>query len=161
MTENEKKMKKYMNAVERRLNLPFDVKVRVMNDLSSSIAARREAGKSDEEIYAELGTPKQVAAELNEQMKEYALKKSPLRWACLAAAVLGGLLLAFDGVVGLLAWLVTKSINSTSVGIIGGADGPTAIFVASPPNSTGTLLWLTLLVLGLLGYWYLSRGSKK
>ena len=69
MTEQQKKMKKYCTGVERRLNLPRDVKTRVMNDFTSSIAARREAGESDEQIFAELGTPKEAAALLNEQMK--------------------------------------------------------------------------------------------
>ena len=40
MTDAEKKMKRYVNAIERRLNLPREVKARVMSDLASSIAAR-------------------------------------------------------------------------------------------------------------------------
>ena len=32
MTQAEKKMKKYVNAVERRLNLPLKIKARVMSD---------------------------------------------------------------------------------------------------------------------------------
>lgn len=39
MTQAEKKMKKYVNAVERRLNLPLEIKARVMSDFQSSIAA--------------------------------------------------------------------------------------------------------------------------
>ena len=77
MTQAEKKMKRYVNAIERRLNLPLEVKGRVMSDFGSSIAARREAGQTDEEIYTELGDPKKVAAELNEQMQEFAYRKSP------------------------------------------------------------------------------------
>ena len=84
MTEAEKKMKCYVNAVERRLNLPREVKARVMSDFSSAIQACREAGMSDEAIYAELGTPKKAAADLNEQMKEFAYRKSP--WRFLSAA---------------------------------------------------------------------------
>ena len=63
MTTKEKQMKRYMNAIERRLNLPREVKARVMTDLQSSVAARREAGQAEEEIYAELGTAQSVAAE--------------------------------------------------------------------------------------------------
>ena len=37
MTEAEKRMKKYLRAVKRRLNLPSDVKKRVMTDFVSSI----------------------------------------------------------------------------------------------------------------------------
>lgn len=71
MTSEEKKMKKYIKAVKRRLNLPSDIKKRVMNDFVCSIQSRREAGKTDEEIFAELGLAANVPAELNEQMKEW------------------------------------------------------------------------------------------
>ena len=77
-------MKKYLAAIARRLNMPKDVKERVMNDFQSSIRGRLEAGQTDEEIFAELGSPKKVAAELNEQMKDYTYIKSPWRWVCLA-----------------------------------------------------------------------------
>ena len=50
MTEEQKKMKKYCNAIERRLNLPRELKNRVMSDFASSIQERREAGQTDEEI---------------------------------------------------------------------------------------------------------------
>ena len=58
MTEAQKKMKRYCQAIERRLNLPREVKVRVMTDLQSSISARREAGQTDEEIFSELDAVK-------------------------------------------------------------------------------------------------------
>lgn len=157
MTEQQKKMKKYCNAVERRLNLPRDVKVRVMNDFSSSIAARREAGETDEQIYAELGTPKEAAALLNEQMKEYAYRKSKWRWLALAAAVLGWLMLVYNGVVGLLAHMLNAAINSPSVGIVGGADGPTAIFVTTQVSFEGIAVSVFLSLMGVVGWWYLSH----
>lgn len=155
-------MKKYMKAVRRRLNLPKGVKDRVMTDFASSIAARKEAGETDEQIIAELGTPKEAAALLNEQMKEYTYQKSPWRWAALAAAILGGLLLMYNGVVGLLAHLLTEAINGpASVGIIGGADGPTAIFVTTSPSYTGWIVWAMVTVMGLIGFWHLGHMKKK
>ena len=81
-------MKEYMNQVKWKLALPRDVKKRVMADLASSIQSRVEAGQTEEQIMAELGTPAEVAAELNEQMKEFAYVRSPWRWACLALAVI-------------------------------------------------------------------------
>lgn len=42
MTDREKKMKRYTNAVERRLRLPKEVRNRVMCDFISAISARRE-----------------------------------------------------------------------------------------------------------------------
>ena len=138
MTEEQKKMKKYCNAIERRLNLPRELKNRVMSDFASSIQERREAGQTDEEIYAEFGSPKEAAADLNEQMREFAYRKSPWRWVFLAAAILSTaylalskLLLTFGIILSSFRW---RPGESASIGIIGGADGPTAIFVTSAPG---------------------------
>ena len=76
----EKNMEKYLRAVRRRLNMPKVLKDRVMMDFASSIEARIEDGQSEEAIWAELGTPKEAAAEMNRQMQEYTYKKSPWRW---------------------------------------------------------------------------------
>lgn len=162
MTKEQKRMKRYMTAIERKLNLPRDVKNRVKSDLQSSIAARREAGQTDDAIYAELGSPKAVAAELGEQMKEYAYVKSKWRWAALAAAVFAGLMLVFHGIQALLVCLLNLSVSEqNSLGIIGGADGPTAIFVTSTWTPADMIPWLLLLVMGLLGWRMLSRLRKE
>ena len=48
---------------------------------------------------------------------------------------------------------------SSSIGIIGGADGPTAIFLSGP--SDGRLLILAgLLVLTVVGMWLYKRKKK-
>lgn len=165
MTKEQKEMKRYMTAIERRLNLPREVKVRVMRDLQSTVQQRREAGQTDSEIYAEMGTPKEVAAELNEQMKEYAYNKSKWRWAALTAAVIAGVMLLFEGLVGLLILLLNLTVNEAgSLGIIGGADGPTAIFVTGV-TTTGYgdyawMLWLLVAVMGLIGWWKLGHIKK-
>ncbi len=166
MTSEQKKMKKYTASIERRLNLPRDVKARVMTDFTTTIAAMREAGKSDDEIYAELGEPKKAAAELNEQMKDFAYRKSPWRFVFLAVSVLAGLWLCFYG---FLQWLAQAIIRgsggeSASVGIIGGADGPTAIFVTTPHGSLDwdLILMAAVVVIGLIGYLRLRKcGQKK
>ena len=165
MTKEQKTMKKYMTAIERRLNLPREVRARVMSDLQSSVAARREAGQSDDQIYTDLGAPKAVAAELNGQMKEYAYTKSKWRWAALAAAVFGGLMLAYEAVVRLLLGLLLgiSAGESASIGVIGGADGPTSIFVTGV-TTTGVpdwLIWTAVLVAGIAAWWKLSHCRKK
>ena len=161
MTEEQKKMKRYMNAIERRLNLPRDVRVRVMTDLQSSIAARREAGQTDDEIFAELGTPKEAAAELNGQMREYAYTKSRWRWAALAGAILATAMLVFRSITRLLVWLLNISVSeSAGVGIIGGADGPTAIFVTAAPGGYDWLVWVLVLLMCAMGWWKLGHIRK-
>lgn len=161
MTEAEKKMKRYVHAVERRLNLPRDIRVRVMSDFASSIQARRESGMTDEEIYGELGTPQKVSADLNEQMKEYTYRKSPARFLFALLAIYGGLKLLGGLWVNIVYWFIRVRTMLTpneaaSIGIIGGADGPTAIFLTTP-------VWISYLVpaimltVGIWGYLRLRR----
>ena len=169
MTDAEKKMKKYVNAVERRLNLPREIKARVMSDFSSSIQARRESGLSDEEIYAELGSPKKAAADLNEQMKEYTYRKSPWRFVFLACAAYGGAKLLGGLWVNLVYWFCVLFMDirsqfvpneAYSIGVIGGADGPTAIFLTTPVWMH-YLLPAAALAVGIWGYLRLRKCRKK
>ena len=160
MTEAQKQMKKYCTSIERRLNLPWDVKNRVMNDFITTIAAMREAGITDGEIFAELGSPKKVAADLNEQMKEFAYRKSPWRFVFLILAILSGGWLAFyAGMMWILKLLV--GFEAGSVGVIGGADGPTAVFVTAYGPDWGLFLMAALLVIGAAGYWWLKHRKPK
>ena len=151
-------MKNYLRSIRFRLNLPKEVKDRVMRDLESAIAERREAGMSDEAIMADIGTPKEAAAELNEQMKEYAYRKSPWRFLFLGLAVLsGGWLLLYRVLLGfgLLLNTLRVSGNSASIGVIGGADGPTSIFVATTQGPDWDVVLvgavLTVSILAFLG----------
>ena len=160
----EKKMKKYLQAVRRRLNMPKELKDRVMADFSGSITARLENGQCQADILAELGNPRQAAADLNEQMKDYTYQKSPWRWGALALAIVSGLCLACRGLPGLLLMLFNKANNAASVGIIGGADGPTALFVTTAATdrlfpSFG--MYVLLLVMGVIGFIALGKLKKK
>ena len=160
----EKKMEKYLRAVRRRLNMPKDLKDRVMTDFTSSIEARMEDGQSKETILAELGNPSQAAKELNTQMKEYTYMKSPWRWGCLILAVFSGLCLAYHGYANLLLMLFNKVNNAASVGIIGGADGPTAVFVTTKELYSGLpaeAIYAMLLIMGVLGFIALSKLKRE
>ena len=160
MTEQQKKMKKYTDSVERRLNLPRDVKVRVMTDFVTSIAARQEAGQTDEQIYTELGEPKKVSADLNEQMKEYVYRKSPWRFLLLALAIAAGLWLAFYA--GMQLMVRSLAGQAGDLGIIGGADGPTAIFVTTSSfPDWDIVIMAAALIVGIAGYIRLRRCKPK
>lgn len=152
-------MKKYMKDVKRKLNLPKDVKNRVMADLETSVRSRLEAGQTQEQIMAELGTPAEVAAELNGQMKEFSYEKSPWRWACLALAAVSALTLVFKGAINLMAAI----LNKATIGVIGGADGPTAIFVTRAPESAvySMLISALILVMSLVGFYSLGHMRKR
>lgn len=156
------KLRRFCRAVSRRLNLPKAVRTRVMSDFMTSLAARLEAGESEEAILSSLGAPKHTAAELNAQMEEFAYRKSPWRYLFLALAVLSGVYLALILSAGAFAAAFLRP--SGSIGLIGGADGPTAIFVTSVPH--GGLDWdililFVLFVLFLGGFFLLRKCKKK
>ena len=152
---DEKQLARYLRAVRRHLALPKKMKDRVMDDLRSSIGERREAGQTDEEIFAAFGPAKQAAAELTAQLPDCALRKSPWRFVCLGAAALALL-------VGILK-AVTNLRGFASVGVIGGADGPTAIFIAGPQifDWMDVIIAGSVLVLGIAGYLLLRRLPPK
>ena len=145
-------VKQYMNAIERALRVDWKTRVRIMNALGSDFQSRRDAGQTDEQIMAELGSPKAVAAEFNAAFaEEHDPYQSPLRWVWLALAVL--LPLAAN-------WTGLQPAEASSIGIIGGADGPTAIFVTARFGWSDVLPWAVgFLALFLLAGWCRkSRG---
>ena len=105
-----------------------------------------------------LGTPKQAAQERNTQRSPYTWRESPWRLAALALAVLSALVLLMEGV-----WPVMLLPLNASVGVIGGADGPTAIFVAQQPQAVHTemIIAAVLLVLGLAAYFRLRHCRRR
>ena len=155
-------MKKYIRAVNRRLNMPKDLRKRVLNDLESSVNSSLEAGQSLDEILQEFGSPKEAAAELNRQMQEYTYKKSPWRWGCLILMIVSFLSVCLKGTLGLLTHLFNFQ-TSHSIGIVGAADGPTAIFVTAPDGyyTQQTIIAAILLIMSTLGFWALSRIKHK
>ena len=152
---------KYLRAVRRRLNMPKQLKDRVMEDFISSIDARKEDGQEESAILAELGTPKEAAKELNRQMQEYTYRKSPWRWVFLGLAILSGFCIACRGLPRLLLMLFNKTYNAAaSIGVIGGADGPTAIFVTTTTSAT-VGMYTILLLTGILGFLILRKLKRK
>ena len=157
-------LEKYLRAVRRRLDMPKQLKDRVMEDFISSIDARKEDGQEESAILAELGAPKEAAKELNRQMQEYTYRKSPWRWVFLGLAVVSGLCIAYRGLPGLLLMLFNKTYNAAaSIGVIGGADGPTAIFVTTKPgNIHATVgMYIILLLTGIIGFLIMRKLKQK
>ncbi len=150
-------VKRYMNAIERRLHADRKTRVRMMTELAGDIQSRREAGQCDEEIMAELGTPEEVAAQFNEALGGAGSRPaSRWRWAF---AVIGGLVLLWPLAVQAFARL-WQTPDAASIGIIGGADGPTAIYVAaSTPAFVEFLPWLLACLAGFLLLGWCRRGA--
>ena len=142
--------------------MPKELRNRVINDFESDIASRLESGQNKEQIIKELGSPKQAAAELNKQMQEYTYQKSPLRWVCFVLMIFSVLLFLFRGFLGLLTFLFNFHLNH-SIGIIGGADGPTSIFISAPEGyfEYQMIIAAILFIMSLLGYWSLTHIKHK
>lgn len=89
-------------------------------------------------------------------------KKSPWRFLFLTAAALGALELLGSGAAWLLSRFLGAAQGAASVGIIGGADGPTAIFVTySEPPIWNILVPVLLVIVGIWGYLRLKGGKGK
>ena len=158
------KLRRYVRQIDRRLDLPKETKLRVMSDVLSGICARCEQGAQEEQIMREMGTPQQVAQSLNEGMGEYVRQKSPWRFVFLAGAVLGlGWSLVYMGMQALIGAIFgfTSNCEAASIGVIGGADGPTSILVAASPRNA-VPEWLLALAIGAvcLGIYIWMRRGK-
>lgn len=149
-------IKRYVNTVERHLHLDRATRLRVMNDLDSDLQSRLEAGESLAEIQAELGDARTLADTLNREFADHRDNASPWRWAFLALAVFLVLVLAVQA--------LTVRQTYATIGVIGGADGPTAIFVATQRTLIDDLhgiFWPVTLVGGYCLFGPARRGSRR
>lgn len=128
--------KKYLRMVRRRLCLPSDLRRQALSQLPGEIHEKINQGQSWEDLSRELGSPSEAAARI--QAGYPGFPKSPWRFAGLALLILGLAMSLLTEAAPLLAgflltqgWLFPR--EAESVGIIGGADGPTAVFISSAP----------------------------
>ena len=104
--------------------------------------------------------------EEDKKTKETTRRKSPWRYLFAACAVFGALSLLESLWMKLICWGVqvwdhfSTDTMAVSIGVIGGADGPTAIFVTSPPW-VHNLIPALMLIVGIWGFLRLSRCRQK
>ena len=69
----------------------------------------------------------------------------------------------YKGGAGLLAAMLSFALFNESVGIIGGVDGPTQIFIAQSQDSMiqGMVMTALVLVMSVLGFYFLGHMRKK
>lgn len=145
----------YIKAVLHACGLPRSIRRRLRADLESDLTARLEQGKTMEQIIAAMGTPDRLASELRESWapRPRSRREKRLLIICfLLALLLAGSLLWYFAQQSFLSLLVsaltgqaTNIPPSADLGVIGGADGPTAVFVTS-----GSSPWLFFVFWGLL-----------
>ena len=159
-------IKKYMNTIERKLRVDKATRQRIMNDLCGDVQARLEAGQNPEALMAELGSPDAVVESFHSAFADRVRpRRSPLRWLLLPLAIVP----LAEAVVLQLLTAGFSVPEAGAVGVIGGADGPTAIFVAgmvsTDPTAWGAggrlALALAAAALFCLLQWPLpARGEK-
>ena len=119
MTEEQKKVKRYVNAIERHLKFPMKVKARINSDIGTEIHMRLETGKTIDEVMAEMGKPKEVAERFNMELQEQTLRKHPLRFLFLALCIL----FVIGTVGGYFEGNMSFMQNHKAVSVIGGVNG--------------------------------------
>lgn len=89
--------------------------------------------------------------------------KIPCRWVCLVSVIICALMLVWEGIAGIFLRLIDLNCALDSIGVIGGADGPTAIYVSTvlPSGNYESGILLTILVLSVAGFCILGRKTKR
>lgn len=151
-------MKQYLKEVRRGLRLDRKTRARVMSDLAGDLESRRQAGQTPDQIRAELGTPDQAAAALNDAFPDH--RSDASRWRWLFVGLAGVWILLVLDLPGRLTRLFFT--DSATIGIIGGADGPTAIYVTSkwPGLVSDGVPFLCACLAGFLLLGWCRRGGK-
>ena len=121
--------KNYLRRVRRALLCSRRRKNDILRDLNEIFSSAAEHGESDAQVIARLGSPEEFAASMEETTASdraaILRRRRALRIILPASAA---------AIVCLLLYFLTNNPFSPAIGIIGGADGPTAIFIASSPT---------------------------
>ena len=143
----------YIKKILRKIKATDKIKKRIRADIETEIEDLEDTGLTLDEIMLQKGDPQKVADEFNQTYSDTAMQKQYGRQKGLkttAAALLSLSALTFAGDV--LRNALQGAINS-SIGIIGGADGPTRIIIASdgfPGRITAIFAGGAFLILGLI-----------
>lgn len=68
---------KYIKSVKRKLNVPYDLKISVLEELREAFDSAKEHGESENDLLSRLGTPKEFVndviknADLTDEQKKY------------------------------------------------------------------------------------------
>lgn len=105
----------YINSIGNKLKCSKAHRVEIKKDLTSDIDAALAAGESLDQVIARMGTPKEVAAEFNQNVSEEELRKYKKKKAWKITAFI---LLAIVVVVALIWFMIPKTYE------LGGKGSP-------------------------------------
>ncbi len=152
---------RYIKQVKKQLMIPASKRKAVLRDLEEAFASAAEHGETEQQVIQRLGTPKQFAAGIEEQLginRQKLLKTRTVVWTIIWLVV---------AVVGFLFYLTIRQQQELNgaLSIIGGADGPTAIIVSGPGIDVPLVMLMiaavavVLAVIGIVRY--LLKSAKK
>ena len=139
----------YIKKVKRALVCGTKQKKLILCDLEEIFSSAAEHGQTDEEVIARLGSPREFAAATQEQLGVD--RKAVLRRRALLTALPSALLALLFFILYRIAYPFGLH-EQASIGIIGGADGPTSILITTSPASPAavwTLLGACILCAGI------------
>ena len=129
----------YVKKILKHIMAPGKTKARIRADILSGIESKEEQGLTMEEIVSQMGSPREVAEDFNQNDPDSAGRRKRRRIAAVSVvfAALSAICLAV-GAVGRRLYLGGKGLAH-----IGGADRPTDIKIVSEPISALTVYeWL-------------------
>lgn len=87
-------------------------------------------------------------------------RKSKWRWLCVVVGIISLLVIFAGGITGIMSGFA--NFSTPSVGVIGGADGPTAIYVSATPGTDAGSIVIAciLLIASIFGFYKLSNLKK-
>ena len=131
---------KYIRQALRKMKVSSQKKKEIARDLEEIFASAAEHGESEQAVMERLGTPEEYAAGISGQLP--GKRRSVIRLAFIAATAALGSCFMFLGILMRTATVRASVDGSASIGIIGGADGPTSILVAAGEmNPSQAFLW--------------------
>ena len=137
---------KYISDVLKLLSAPRSKKREIARDLQEAFASASEHGETSEQVIERLGNSDAFARSLSAELGIPYGKRRTLNLAL-------GILLLVIGSILIAAYLIISAatgIPNSNVGIIGGADGPTQIYLSPSDGIDGTAVILALGIIFIL-----------
>ena len=117
-----------------------------------------EKGVTEEEAVKRQGNPGEIAAEILENTDPANLKNRDWRGICLMAV---SIFLLICCILPRLLFFGTQRMMNASVGIIGGADGPTSVFVAAKVGEPWGLYMATAVVVVVTVIYFVKKHKER
>ena len=153
---------RYIRQALRKMKVSPQKKKEIARDLEEIFASAAEHGESEQAVMERLGTPEEYAAGISGQLP--GKRRSVLRLTFIAATAALSSCFMFLGICMRTATIREPKGGSASIGIIGGADGPTSILVtAGEMNPSQAFLWAgaALLAVTVVQVVLLIRAKKR